>query len=202
MIGIIDYGMGNLKSVTNSLNFIGVRSFISNDFNELKKADSLILPGVGAFKDAMRQIKQYELDDFIVGAVKENKPLLGICLGMQLLVEKSLEDGEHKGLGIIDGEVLPIEGVEKVPHMGWNQLSLIDDSPIWGDLKQPYVYFVHSYYVSTPPKNVIATVNYGGHKTVGIQKGRVYGLQFHPEKSGEEGLTILRNFAIIGGEQL
>lgn len=202
MIGIIDYGMGNLKSVSNSLEFIGVKSFISNDPNELIKADSLILPGVGAFKDAMRQIQYYNLDDFIMWAIKKNKPLLGICLGMQLLVEKSFEDGEYKGLGVIEGEVVPLEGVDKVPHMGWNQLTPVGDSPLWNELNKPYVYFVHSYHVSTSIENITATVNYGGKKTVGIQKGCVYGLQFHPEKSGEEGLIILKNFAIIGGEQL
>ena len=198
-IGIIDYGMGNLQSVQNALSFIGVESFISSDIDELAEAEKIILPGVGAFKDAVELIRDKGLDGFLEGVKKEHKPLLGICLGMQLLFDSSTEFGAHKGLGLISGEVVKfeLEGM-KIPHMGWNVLNVLKEAPLFKDLpKDPQVYFVHSYHLKTEADVVSATTNYGYEVQVAAQEGQVYGLQFHPEKSGDVGLQILRNFAAL-----
>lgn len=196
-IGIIDYGMGNLQSVKNAFDYIGVKSFISADINLLEQADKIILPGVGAFKDAIELLREKKLDVFLERMIVDNKPILGICLGMQLLFDTSTEFGLHKGLGFITGEIIRFENMKlKIPHMGWNELNIKKSTPLLENLtSNPQVYFVHSYYLSTKADVVIATTNYGEEVQVAVQKGNLYGLQFHPEKSGEVGLQILRNFA-------
>lgn len=195
-IGIIDYGMGNLHSVKNALDFIGADSFISDDVNELSGADGLILPGVGAFPDAMARLAETGLDVFIKDYVKE-KPLIGICLGMQLLFDKSFEFRECEGLGLIGGEVVKIEDVGfKVPHMGWNELKCVNSSPITGNLCDgDQVYFVHSYKAIVKDRaDLVAVTDYGSEVTAIVAHGNIYGCQFHPEKSETVGLNILRNF--------
>ncbi len=198
-IGIIDYGMGNLQSVQNALTFIGVDSFISANVEELKKADKIILPGVGAFKDAIDLLREKKLDVFLKETAEEAKPLLGICLGMQLLFDTSSEFGQHVGLGLIPGDIVKFDITDlKVPHMGWNALKINKEAPLFKNLPQdPQVYFVHSYHLDTKDDVVSASTEYGYEVQVAAQKDQVYGLQFHPEKSGDIGLQILRNFAAL-----
>lgn len=195
-IGIIDYGMGNLHSVKNALDFIGANSFISDSKEELSHADGLLLPGVGAFPDAMARLTETGLDFFIKEYVK-TKPLLGICLGMQLLFDKSYEFRECVGLGLIGGEVVKIEepGL-KVPHMGWNELTIVNPSPITASIKDgDQVYFVHSYKAIVRDRaNLAAVTDYGSETTAIVASGNVYGCQFHPEKSESVGLSILKEF--------
>lgn len=199
VIGIIDYGMGNLQSVQNALNFIGVESFISSDIKALEKADKIILPGVGAFKDAIDLLVEKGLDKFLQDVKSEGKPLLGICLGMQLLFDTSTEFGFHKGLGLIPGNIVKFELEHlKIPHMGWNSLKIEKAAPLFTNLPEdPQVYFVHSYHLKTEEDVVSATTEYGMTVQIAAQEGNVYGLQFHPEKSGDVGLQILRNFAAL-----
>jgi len=199
-IGIIDYGMGNLKSVSNALTFLGADSFISSDVDELKKADKLILPGVGAFKDAIERIRDKKFDLLLEEAAKKEKPVLGICLGMQLLFDTSTEFGMHKGLSLIPGDIVKFDLKDmKVPHMGWNELVIKKEAPLFTGLpKNSYVYFVHSYHLVTDEDVVSAVTQYGYEIQVAAQKGSVYGLQFHPEKSGDVGLAILKNFIQLG----
>ncbi len=195
-IGIIDYGMGNLHSVKNALDFIGADSFVSDDKDALAAADGLILPGVGAFPDAMERIRATGLDEFIKEYVK-NKPLIGICLGMQLLFDKSYEFRECEGLSLIGGEVVRIEEESlKVPHMGWNELKLVNPSPIAASLGDgDHVYFVHSYKALVKDRaDLVAVTDYGSEVTAIVAHGNVYGCQFHPEKSETVGLDILRSF--------
>ncbi len=195
-IGIIDYGMGNLHSVKNALDFIGADSFVTDDIDELKTADGLILPGVGAFPDAMERLRSTGLDEFVKEYVK-NKPLIGICLGMQLLFDKSYEFRECEGLSLIGGEVVRIEEESlKVPHMGWNELKLVNSSPIAASLKEgDQVYFVHSYKANVRDRaDLVAVTDYGSEVTAIVAHGNVYGCQFHPEKSETVGLDILRSF--------
>lgn len=197
MIAIIDYGVGNLFSLKRSLEKIGAESVITADKKVIADADKLILPGVGAFGDAALKLKASGLGDFVKEQARNGKPLLGICLGMQLLFDKSYEYGEHEGLGLIKGTVVPlseyISGL-KVPHMGWNSLNIVSDCPILKDLKQgDYVYFVHSYFAKCG-EGLAATADYGISVTAAVCKGNVYGMQFHPEKSGENGLKILKAF--------
>ena len=199
MIAIVDYGVGNLFSLKSSLDFIGAQNVITNDANVIKKADKIILPGVGAFADAIKLLHQTGLVPVLKQQVSQGKPLLGICLGMQLLFENSFEYGCHKGLGFIKGDVCPIaDDVDKnlkIPHMGWNSLDFKKQSPLFKYIKDgDYVYFVHSYYAKNSDA-VIATSNYGIDLTAMVQNGNVFGAQFHPEKSGETGLAILRAFA-------
>lgn len=194
-IGIIDYGIGNLKSVSNALEFLGIPYFISSDRNQLKKADRFILPGVGAFKDAIDQIRKNKLDEFIEELQQEETPLLGICLGMQLLFEHSYEFGKHKGLSLLQGEILKLDVNLKIPHVGWNKIKIEKEEPLFKGLPEnSYVYFVHSYYLKTMEDIVSATTFYGKDIQIAAQKGNVFALQFHPEKSGESGLQIIRNF--------
>lgn len=199
-IGIIDYGMGNLQSVQNALSFIGVESFIASDIETLKKADKIILPGVGAFRDAIQRIKDKKLDVFMKEATDSGTPLLGICLGMQLLFDSSTEFGDYKGLGLIPGAIVKfeVEGL-KVPHMGWNKLNIVKEAPLFLNLpEESYVYFVHSYHLKAEDESVVsATTHYGYDVQIAAQCGNVYGTQFHPEKSGNVGLQILRNFAAL-----
>ncbi len=205
-VGIVDYSMGNLHSVKNALDYLGVESFISGREEELESADALILPGVGAFPDAMRVLRRGELPRFLRRET-EKKPLLGICLGMQILFERGYEFEECRGLGLIEGEVVrmqpePERGVPlKIPHMGWNDLHLRGDCPLFRGVPEgSYVYFVHSYHaVCTRPENLAAVTCYGGDVTAAVQCGNVYGTQFHPEKSEAAGLQILRNFCDLAG---
>ncbi len=198
MIAIIDYGAGNLFSVKNALDYLGEPNVISADPDEIKRADALILPGVGAFPDAMGKLEQSGL----VGLLKteiERKPLLGICLGMQVLFEGGYEFSKTAGLGFIPGKVDLIRFREnenyKLPHIGWNQLEISRKSALLDGLKTgDSVYFVHSYMAYTQPEFIAASCDYGGTVTAFVERGNVYGAQFHPEKSGEIGLQILRNF--------
>lgn len=206
MIGIIDYGMGNLHSVQNALNYLEKKSFVSDDPQELKKADKLILPGVGAFPAAMKTLTTSGLSSFIKDAVSEINavPLLGICLGMQLLFNKSYEFKECIGLSLIKGEVIKMnteyDGIKlKSPHMGWNKLYIDNSCPILTDLPEDsFVYFVHSYKaVGLNDTELAAHTVYDGSVTAVVSKNNIYGTQFHPEKSGEIGLKILNNFASL-----
>ena len=200
-IGIIDYGMGNLHSVKNAFDSIGCETMISSDKNELKRADGLILPGVGAFPDAMSFLKRNGMDAFIK-EISADRPLLGICLGMQLLFEHGFEFSECEGLGLIAGNVVKIDhpGV-KIPHMGWNEITIVNDSPLLkGVSNGDQVYFVHSYKaVVQNRQNLLATTDHGGEITAIVCKKNIFGCQFHPEKSGEIGLQILKNFKEICG---
>lgn len=198
MIGIIDYGMGNLRSVQKAFEFLGHEAIISDDAAILYEADKIILPGVGAFADAIAALREKKLDVLLQTVVKEQKPLLGICLGMQLLFDKSYEYGEHEGLGILEGKILKLPSDVKVPHMGWNSLDVKKEAPLFEGLsKEPYVYFVHSYYLETDAPIVSATTYYGKEISVAAQQDNVFALQFHPEKSGDIGLKILHNFGRI-----
>ncbi len=205
MIAIVDYGVGNLFSLRSSLEFIGQPAEITGDAEELKNADRIILPGVGAFEDAVAKLRQSGLADVVCQEAQKGKPLLGICLGMQLLFDKSYEYGDWEGLGLIKGEVVPMAPVipadYKVPHIGWNALRFPADqpvSPLWKYIQEgDHVYFVHSYYAADCDDAVIATTEYGASLTAAANSGSVYGTQFHPEKSGDVGLNILRAFCEI-----
>ena len=197
MIAIIDYGAGNLFSVKNALDFIGEESIITSDNEELINADRLILPGVGAFPDAMKMLKQTGLIDTIKEQVV-HKPLLGICLGMQVLFDEGYEFEQTKGLSLIAGSVKKIDTDLKIPHMGYNQLEIHRPSPLLASVNElDCVYFVHSFMAYTEPEHVLAYANYNTLVPALVQKGNVYGAQFHPEKSGEVGLQLLRNFATL-----
>lgn len=199
MIAIIDYGVGNLFSLSSSLRAVGAEVVVTDDREILKKADRLILPGVGAFADAAAKLRADGLDRFVREQAASGKPLLGICLGMQLLFEKSYEFGEHQGLGLIPDEIVPMQGTIpadlKIPQIGWNRLQLKGESPLFQHIQDgDYVYFVHSYYASGCDPYVIATTDYGIEMTAAAAHGNVYGCQFHPEKSGPVGLKILAAF--------
>lgn len=198
MIGIIDYGVGNLFSLCSSCKAIGEEAFISGDAAELSKADRLILPGVGAFGDAARKLRETGMADFVRRQAAEGKPLLGICLGMQLLFERSYEYGCHEGLGLLAGQVVPMEGKLpaelKIPHMGWNALEVRSGRLLQG-LSGQYVYFVHSFFAEGCEDSLAAVTEYGISITAAVEKGNIFGCQFHPEKSGGVGLSILRRFA-------
>ena len=201
MIAVIDYGVGNLFSLQCSLAAIGAESVITGDAEVIQKADKLILPGVGAFGDAAAALEKSGLVPVIQEEVKKGKPLLGICLGMQLLFERSYEYGVHNGLGLLKGEVKPlgdyVTGL-KIPHMGWNSLDITASSPLMKYTAQgDYVYFVHSYCAVDCKDSLIATANYGIDVTAVVGKDNVYGTQFHPEKSGDVGLNILKAFSEI-----
>ena len=197
MIAIVDYGVGNLFSLRSSLSTVGAQVTVTGDGDALRRADKIILPGVGAFGDAAAKLRATGLDAVVIEEAKAGKPLLGICLGMQLLLERSLEYGEHAGLGLIPGDVVPLSPPDglKVPHMGWNALQFSEPrSPIFRDLRPgDYVYFVHSFHASNCPC-VTATAEYGIPVTAAVGRDNVYGCQFHPEKSGPVGLTILKSF--------
>lgn len=199
MIRIIDYGVGNLFSLRSSLRAIGIDADYTGDPAEIRKADKLILPGVGAFRDAREALRRTGLDWVVQEEAGKGKPLMGICLGMQMLFDRSYEYGEYEGLGLIPGEIVPMEGrIPKelpIPHIGWNELALKQPSPLMKNIANgDYVYFVHSYYAETPAEYVIATTDYGVEMTAAVQKDNVYGCQFHPEKSSEVGLSILKAF--------
>lgn len=199
MVAIVDYGVGNLFSLECSLNAIGAEVVITADPAALKAADQIILPGVGAFEDAAKKLRDTGLDVVLKELAAAGKPLMGICLGMQMLFEKSYEYGEHEGLGLIPGQVVSMEGVIpadlKIPHIGWNALKFTKESPIFAGIQnEDCVYFVHSYYAANCDVDVIATAEYGAELTAAVAKGNVFGCQFHPEKSGTVGLAILKAF--------
>jgi glutamine amidotransferase len=196
MIGIIDYGRGNLRSVQKAFEFVGEEAVISGDAEVLAKADKIVLPGVGAFGDAIETLRKTGLDKVIYDAVNAGKPFLGICLGMQLIFDKSYEYGEYEGLGLIPGVIKLLPDNVKKPHIGWNSLNIKKKEPLLKNIgENPYVYFVHSYYLETDAPVVSCTTDYGKEIQVGVQKDNIYAFQFHPEKSGDVGLEILRNFA-------
>lgn len=203
MIAIIDYGVGNLFSLTASLKYLNAETKVTNKIEDIEKADRIILPGVGAFEDAIAKLKATGLVDTIIEQTKAGKPLLGICLGMQLLFEESHEYGVHKGLGLIKGTIASIDedmktaGINnlKVPHIGWNALEFEENEPLFKYINQgECVYYVHSFYGKDCDENTIASSMYGIKITGAVKNGNVYGTQFHPEKSGETGLNILRAF--------
>lgn len=203
MVAIIDYNAGNLKSVEKALAAVGQESVITRDFHTILSADHVILPGVGAFGEAMEQLKKYELQKVIREVVEEKKPFLGICLGLQLLFEGSDESKGVEGLHILDGQILRIPDKEglKIPHIGWNSLELQNDGRLFQDMKaNPYVYFVHSYYLKAADENIVkATCDYSTCIHASVEKDNVFACQFHPEKSSDVGLAILKNFTQIEG---
>lgn len=198
MIAIIDYDAGNIKSVEKALQKLGQEVVITREADVILNADKVILPGVGAFGDAMANLKKYHLDDVIYQVVEKNIPFLGICLGLQLLFEKSDESKGVPGLGILKGEILRIPDGDnlKIPHMGWNSLKLQNEGRLFRGLEEnPYVYFVHSYYLKAQDESIVkATTEYSTHIHASVEKGNVFACQFHPEKSSDVGLQILRNF--------
>ena len=202
MIAIVDYGVGNLFSLKCSLASIGAEAVVTSDPEVICNADRILLPGVGAFEDAARKLRECGLDQVVIQQTKAGKPLLGICLGMQLLFEKSYEYGEHAGLGLIKGEVRPIAEVipadYKIPQIGWNGLIFKQENPLFRYISEgDCVYFVHSYYAANCDDAVIATTEYGAELTAAVAKDNVYGCQFHPEKSGPVGLAILKAFSEV-----
>ncbi len=203
MVAIVDYGVGNLFSLKSSFAAIGVEAVVTGDSDILRSAERIILPGVGAFRDAAEKLRACGLDKVVKELANEGKPIMGICLGMQMLFEKSYEYGEYDGLGLIPGRVVPLSGVIdaslKIPHIGWNALIMDkEDDPLWKYVKNgDCVYFVHSYYAAQCNENIIAHSEYGAPITAAVRKGNVCGCQFHPEKSGEVGLNILRAFCEI-----
>ena len=202
MTAIVDYGVGNLFSLKCSFGAIGESAVVTSDPDEIRKADRIILPGVGAFSDAAKKLRDSGLGKVVKECAASGKPLMGICLGMQLLFEKSYEYGEWDGLCLLEGDVVPISNVAprgyKIPHIGWNALDIVKDSPILKYVKNgDFVYFVHSYCAANCGDEVTSTAEYGAPLTATVQKGCVFGCQFHPEKSGEVGLSILRAFCEV-----
>ena len=195
MTAIIDYGVGNLFSLSSSLNHIGLECIVTGDKEVISKADKIILPGVGAFEDARKLLSRDGLDEFIISQANSGKPLLGICLGMQLLFDKSYEYGEHTGLGLIKGEIRPIQTELKIPHIGWNSLKFLKDDPLTKYIKDgDFVYYVHSYCATDCADALVAVSDYGAQIAGIVRNKNVCGTQFHPEKSGDVGLNILKAF--------
>lgn len=202
MISIIDYGVGNLYSIKSSFAAIGVESVVTNDENTIYSSDGILLPGVGAFSEAINKLKESKMDIIIRTAVERGIPVMGICLGMQLLFDKSYEYGEYDGLGLIHGSIVPLSevvpGDYKVPHIGWNPLKMIKDSRLFKYIKDgDCVYFVHSYYASDCDNSITAVAEYSVDVTACVENGNVFGCQFHPEKSGPVGLNILKAFSEV-----
>lgn len=202
MIAIVDYGCGNLFSISSSAKALGLDVVVTGDAEKIKNADRIILPGVGAFEDAINKLRNSGLADVIIEEAKNGKPILGICLGMQLLFDKSYEYGEFEGLGLISGEICPFEGdidkSLKIPHMGWNKLIFKADNPIFKYISDgDYMYFVHSYYGKNCDESLLAVSEYDVMVPAVVNDKNVYGMQFHPEKSGEKGLMLLKAFAEI-----
>ena len=199
MIAVIDYGVGNLFSLRSSFAAIGQEAAVTNDVEEIRRADRLILPGVGAFRDAAEKLRASGMDRAVKEEAAKGKPLLGVCLGMQMLFERSYEYGVYEGLGLLKGEIRPIDeripaGL-KIPQMGWNALKIVKDSPLLKNTREgEYVYFVHSYSAVDCGDSLLAVTEYGADLTACVGKGNVFGCQFHPEKSGEAGLRILQAF--------
>ncbi|HCR84771.1 imidazole glycerol phosphate synthase subunit HisH [Muricomes intestini] len=206
MIAVIDYGAGNIKSVEKALLFLGQNVVITRDEEQILKADKVILPGVGAFGDAMENLNKYRLDRVIRQVSQKGIPFLGICLGLQLLFERSDEAPGVPGLGLLEGEILRIPGGEgiKIPHMGWNSLQLENNGRLFrGIPRQSYVYFVHSYYLKAKDEAIVkATTEYNVRIHASVEKNNVFACQFHPEKSSDVGIQILKNFVELGREEL
>ena len=204
MISIVDYGVGNLFSLSSSLKSIGADTIVTSKNQDILDSSAIILPGVGAFSDAQQKLKDSGLFDVVIGEAKKGKKLLGICLGMQMLFEKSFEYGEFDGLGLIKGNIVPLEGKIspelKIPHIGWNSLEFKNGkSNLFKYINNgDFVYFVHSYFATDCDESVIATSEYGIDVTASVQKDNIYGCQFHPEKSGDVGLNILKAFCEMG----
>ena len=203
MIAVVDYGVGNLFSLRSSLNAIGAEVIVSSDPEDIRRAGKILLPGVGAFADAAAKLRDSGLDRVLCEEAERGKDILGICLGMQLLFARSYEYGEHEGLGLIPGAVVPMEGklpsALKIPHIGWNALHLRRKHPLLQYVKEgDCVYFVHSFYADRCEESILATTEYGIEITAAVAKGNVMGCQFHPEKSGDVGLSILRAFCEKG----
>ena len=204
MIAIVDYGVGNLFSLCSSFAAVGADAVVTADPAIIRAADKIILPGVGAFGDAAEKLRASGLGKVVTEEAKKGKPLMGICLGMQLLFERSFEYGEHEGLGLLPGEIRPISDVIpqdlKIPHIGWNPLHFHRQSPLFKYIKEgDCVYFVHSFYAANCNDALLASAEYGAQLTAAVGRGNVYGCQFHPEKSGNVGLSILRAFCEMEG---
>ncbi len=202
MIAIVDYGCGNLFSISSSAKALGLDVIVTGDADKIKNADRIILPGVGAFEDAINKLRSSGLADVIIEEANNGKPILGICLGMQLLFDKSYEYGEFEGLGLIKGEICPFEGdidkKLKIPHMGWNKLIFKADNPIFKYISDgDYMYFVHSYYGKNCEESLLAVSEYDVLVPAVVNNKNVYGMQFHPEKSGKKGLLLLKAFSEI-----
>ena len=200
MIAIIDYGVGNLFSLCSSFDAIGAQTVVTSDPEVIRSADKILLPGVGAFEDARRKLRESGLDKVVVEEARAGKKLMGICLGMQMLFERSFEYGSHEGLGLLRGSVIGMDGTIpeslKIPQIGWNALHVTANHPIFKYVKEgDFVYFVHSYYASNCEDSLLATCEYGKELCAAVAKNNVCGTQFHPEKSGDVGLSILRAFA-------
>jgi len=201
MIAIIDYGMGNLHSVSKAVERLGYEAVVTADPQQIVEADGAILPGVGAFGDAMQNLRNTGLDEVVKFYAASGKPILGICLGMQLLFSQSEEYGKNEGLGLLPGEVIRFSGDFKIPHMGWNKLSFLQGgSPLFQGLEEGHVYFVHSFHAKPGlASDLLATTDYYGPVTAIVGRGSVYGMQFHPEKSGDLGMALLGNFLALTG---
>lgn len=198
MIAIIDYGMGNLHSVSKAVERLGYEALVTADAKEIMDADGAILPGVGAFGDAMQNLRNTGLEEVTKFYAESGKPLLGICLGMQLLFAESEEYGRHEGLGLLPGTVVRFQGDYKVPHMGWNKLSFRQASPLFEGLEEGHVYFVHSFHAKPGrSEDLLATTDYHQQVTAIVGRGNVFGMQFHPEKSGDLGMRLLGNFLAL-----
>ncbi len=199
MIAVIDYGVGNLFSILSSLRTVGAECVVTSDPAQIRAADKIILPGVGAFRDAIAKLRALGLDKVVTDEVRSGKPILGICLGMQMLFEESYEYGVYQGLGLLTGKVIGMEGKIpaelKIPHIGWNSLNIKAEHPIFKYVREgDFVYFVHSYFADGCEDSLLATAEYGRELCAAVAKGNICGTQFHPEKSGEVGLSILRAF--------
>ena len=204
MIAIIDYGAGNIQSVSKAFRHIGCDCFITNKKDEILSADGAVLPGVGSFGDTVDSLNKFGIRDAVTGFINSGKPFLGICLGLQLLFPGSEESEDAEGLGIFDGTITKIPGGEglKIPHMGWNSIKIKDGSRLFKGIgEEPYVYFVHSYYLNAADRDIVAAqTEYGVTIDAAVERGNVFATQFHPEKSGSTGLKILKNFVdIVGG---
>lgn len=198
MIAIVDYGMGNLRSVQKAFEYLGYDAAITDQTKSLAEASHIVLPGVGAFRDAIAALKQKGLDEVIKNEVAKGKPFLGICLGMQMLFDKSLEDGEYEGLGLIGGEVVRFETELKIPHIGWNTLFYNKRTQLFNGIEDNNFYFVHSYHAAKVAKEDVETTCVYGYEFVSsVNRDNVWGVQFHPEKSGDTGLRLLKNFGEI-----
>ena len=201
MITVVDYGMGNLRSVAKALEKVGLNVKVSSEAKDIKDAKGIVVPGVGAFGDAIHNLDRFGLLDEVVKAIKKGKPYLGICLGLQILFEYGYEFGEHEGLGILKGKVIKFENKEgyKVPHMGWNQVWIKQKEGLFSGIKEgEYFYFVHSFYaVPSEEKDIASTTDYSVEFCSAVQKGNVWAVQFHPEKSQKAGLKLLENFKLF-----
>ena len=195
MIAIVDYGLGNIKNVINAFNYLGYETKLTDNTRDLNSAKAIILPGVGAFRDGIKNLQDKDLVEPLRANIKDGKPLLGICLGMQLLYENSFEDGDYEGLSVLSGNVEKLKGDLKIPHMGWNHLDFHRSDPILKYI-QPgdFAYFVHSYYCNGPKDDLVASCEYGIQVPSIVNQDNIYGIQFHPEKSSNTGLSILKDF--------